>query len=74
MSHKRSDPGEVVSAVQSQYSPKGGLLTFRFEPFILAVECRQLADAQALVACAIGSGFRESGGNPESGIQNLGDE
>ena len=39
----------------------GSLMVFRFEPFILAAECRDLASAQALVSCAIFSGFRESG-------------
>lgn len=39
-----------------------GLLVFRFEPFILAVECRTPAAAQMLVACAVSAGFRESGG------------
>jgi tRNA wybutosine-synthesizing protein 3 len=39
----------------------GSLMIFRFEPFILAAECRDLASAQALVSCAISSGFRESG-------------
>lgn len=38
-----------------------GLLVFRFEPFILALECRTPAAAQMLVACAVSAGFRESG-------------
>ncbi|CAI5486115.1 unnamed protein product [Closterium sp. Naga37s-1] len=38
-----------------------GELVFRFEPLILALECRSLAAAQALVSCAIRAGFRESG-------------
>ncbi|CAI7779478.1 unnamed protein product [Closterium sp. NIES-53] len=38
-----------------------GELVFRFEPLILALECRSLASAQALVSCAIRAGFRESG-------------
>ncbi|KAK9803236.1 hypothetical protein WJX73_008212 [Symbiochloris irregularis] len=36
-------------------------LVFRFEPFILAAECRDAATALALVACARSCGFRESG-------------
>lgn len=36
-------------------------LVFRFEPMIVAVECRDAATAAALVAAAIGAGFRESG-------------
>jgi tRNA wybutosine-synthesizing protein 3 len=38
-----------------------GLLVFRYEPFILALECRTPAAAQLLVACAVSAGFRESG-------------
>lgn len=34
---------------------------FRFEPFILAAECRTLETALSLVACGRHSGFRESG-------------
>ena len=36
-------------------------LIFRFEPFILAAECRDMATAQELVAVARQAGFRESG-------------
>lgn len=39
----------------------GDELVFRFEPMIVAVECRDAAAAAALVAAAIGAGFRESG-------------
>ena len=34
---------------------------FRFEPLIIAVECRDIEAAQFLVSFAIKSGFRESG-------------
>ena len=34
---------------------------FRFEPFILAAECRTMEAAMHLVSCAQSSGFRESG-------------
>lgn len=34
---------------------------FRFEPLIIAVECRDLEAAQCLVSLAISCGFRESG-------------
>ncbi|XP_030491672.2 tRNA wybutosine-synthesizing protein 2/3/4 [Cannabis sativa] len=36
-------------------------LVFRFEPLILAIECKDLSSAQFLVSLAIASGFRESG-------------
>lgn len=38
-----------------------GLLVFRYEPFILALECWTPASAQILVTCALSAGFRESG-------------
>ncbi|KAL9236617.1 hypothetical protein vseg_011262 [Gypsophila vaccaria] len=38
-----------------------GELVFRFEPLILAVECRDVGSAQFLVTLAVSSGFRESG-------------
>lgn len=34
---------------------------FRFEPLIIAVECKDIEAAQFLVSLAISSGFRESG-------------
>lgn len=34
---------------------------FRFEPLIIAVECRDIEAAQSLVSLAISCGFRESG-------------
>ena len=39
----------------------GSKLIFRFEPFILAAECRDMGHAQKLVAVARQAGFRESG-------------
>ncbi|KAF9589011.1 hypothetical protein IFM89_018250 [Coptis chinensis] len=42
-------------------STEDGELVFRFEPFILAVECKDVSAAQSLVATAISCGFRESG-------------
>eukprot|EP00854_Cymbomonas_tetramitiformis_P012570 gene12570-14854_t len=39
----------------------GGNLTLRFEPFILAVECRSLEDAALLNTVARQAGYRESG-------------
>lgn len=34
---------------------------FRYEPLIIAVECRDIVSAQSLVSLAISCGFRESG-------------
>ncbi|CAO2842541.1 unnamed protein product [Amaranthus hypochondriacus] len=36
-------------------------LVFRFEPLIIAIECKDVGSAQFLVSLAISSGFRESG-------------
>uniref|UniRef100_A0A7N1A0U5 tRNA(Phe) 7-[(3-amino-3-carboxypropyl)-4-demethylwyosine(37)-N(4)]-methyltransferase n=1 Tax=Kalanchoe fedtschenkoi TaxID=63787 RepID=A0A7N1A0U5_KALFE len=36
-------------------------VVFRFEPLIIAVECRDVASAQTIVLLAIAAGFRESG-------------
>uniref|UniRef100_A0A7N0UT81 SAM-dependent methyltransferase TRM5/TYW2-type domain-containing protein n=2 Tax=Kalanchoe fedtschenkoi TaxID=63787 RepID=A0A7N0UT81_KALFE len=36
-------------------------VVFRFEPLIIAVECRDVASAQTIVSLAIAAGFRESG-------------
>lgn len=34
---------------------------FKFEPFVLHVQCRSLSDAQLLLSCGVASGFRNSG-------------
>lgn len=49
---QRADRGKLLA---------GSKLIFRFEPFILAVECRDMVTAQQLVAVAREAGFRESG-------------
>ncbi|KAH6558001.1 hypothetical protein KP509_1Z082800 [Ceratopteris richardii] len=68
VSHSQVDADEVIHSVLGTFQdnkvahePLGSLMVFRFEPFILAVECADLCAAQALVSCAISSGFRESG-------------
>ncbi|KAG0481458.1 hypothetical protein HPP92_012316 [Vanilla planifolia] len=40
---------------------EGGILVFRFEPLIVAVDYKDVASAQELVSTAISCGFRESG-------------
>ncbi|EFJ20280.1 hypothetical protein SELMODRAFT_418563 [Selaginella moellendorffii] len=62
VSHELVTPQEIVSATHKFVSnAQHELLVFRFEPFILALDCASVAAAQDLVACAIASGFRESG-------------
>ncbi|KAH0435043.1 hypothetical protein IEQ34_026698 [Dendrobium chrysotoxum] len=70
VSHEPVDPEVVVdllfkspatlSTVEMEEA-EGGTLVFRFEPLIVAVECKDVMAAQELVATAIACGFRESG-------------
>jgi hypothetical protein len=53
---------QVIKNIQDYIKTmEHGLLVFRYEPFILALECRTPASAQILVTCALSAGFRESG-------------
>ncbi|CAM6089216.1 unnamed protein product [Calypogeia fissa] len=63
VSHEVAEIDEILLTVRRLYqkTQHEGLLVFRFEPFILALECSSLASAQRLVACALASGCRESG-------------
>uniref|UniRef100_A0A0Q3R7D4 tRNA wybutosine-synthesizing protein 2/3/4 n=1 Tax=Setaria italica TaxID=4555 RepID=A0A0Q3R7D4_SETIT len=63
VSHDPADPDAVVKQLfgGSGSGAAGDELVFRFEPMIVAVECRDAAAAAALVAAAISAGFRESG-------------
>lgn len=62
VSHDSADPEAVVDLLFGDHrDSEGGDLVFRFEPLIVAVECRDLASAQMLVSTAISCGFRESG-------------
>lgn len=56
--HGEAESDEVHRSVQCG---QDGLATFRFEPFILAVECRTTEDAFALVSLAIQAGYKASG-------------
>lgn len=59
-SHELAIFEDVHQAVEEKASD-GGRLIFRFEPFILAVECRHLAVANRLIQICRQAGFRESG-------------
>ncbi|XP_042377401.1 tRNA wybutosine-synthesizing protein 2/3/4-like isoform X2 [Zingiber officinale] len=62
VSHDPADPEAVVDLLFGERAQAmEGELVFRFEPLIVAVECREVAAAQALVSTAISCGFRESG-------------
>ncbi|KAK8470851.1 hypothetical protein PHAVU_003G078700 [Phaseolus vulgaris] len=64
VSHDPADPDSVLSLLfpsESTRSPFVSELVFRFEPLIIALECRDLSAAHSLVSLAISCGFRESG-------------
>ncbi|TVU38887.1 hypothetical protein EJB05_12282 [Eragrostis curvula] len=63
VSHDPADPDAVVELLfgGSGSGGAGDELVFRFEPMIVAVECRDTAAAVALVAASVAAGFRESG-------------
>ncbi|KAJ8761812.1 hypothetical protein K2173_004661 [Erythroxylum novogranatense] len=61
ITHDHANPDSVVSLLFPNYISPAGELVFRFEPLIIAVECKDVESAQFLVSLAISSGFRESG-------------
>ncbi|KAL2339187.1 hypothetical protein Fmac_013633 [Flemingia macrophylla] len=64
VSHDLADPDSVLSLLFPSHSTHSELvseLVFRFEPLIVALECRDLHAAHSLVSLAISCGFRESG-------------
>ncbi|GAB2244817.1 hypothetical protein Droror1_Dr00000310 [Drosera rotundifolia] len=68
LSHEEANPDELVTLLfESKWVGGDSDLVFRFEPMIVAVECRNIGTARDLVAMAVGSGFRESGVTSVSG-------
>lgn len=68
VSHECADADAVWEALQKYLTAGAGgtqaprqPLTFRFDPFILAAECRSLSDAQGLVRVARECGFGSQG-------------
>ncbi|CAN8246270.1 unnamed protein product [Cochlearia groenlandica] len=67
ITHDPANPNIVASllfpsqSTQIDQIDQPSELVFRFEPLIIAVECKDLGSAQFLVATAISAGFRESG-------------
>ncbi|GMH40346.1 hypothetical protein BSKO_08250 [Bryopsis sp. KO-2023] len=63
MSHAEPIALEVIQAINERVGRGGidGCLFLRFDPFILAAECRSTQAANLLVHCGRDSGFRESG-------------
>ncbi|KAJ1405583.1 tRNA wybutosine-synthesizing protein [Sesbania bispinosa] len=64
VSHDPADPDSVLPILfpsESTHSLPVSELVFRFEPLIIALECRDLSSAYSLVSLAISCGFRESG-------------
>ncbi|XP_031505706.1 tRNA wybutosine-synthesizing protein 2/3/4 [Nymphaea colorata] len=64
ITHEFADPETVSSLLfnpPSSSDDSHDTMVFRFEPFILAVDCIDVTSAHSLVAMAISCGFRESG-------------
>ncbi|KMT04175.1 hypothetical protein BVRB_8g186230 [Beta vulgaris subsp. vulgaris] len=68
ISHHPVNPTSILTLLfpESPHSdestqPDSSELVFRFEPLIIAVECKDVGAAQFLVSLAISCGFRESG-------------
>mmetsp|Transcript_53141 Transcript_53141/g.94838 ORF Transcript_53141/g.94838 Transcript_53141/m.94838 type:complete len:342 (-) Transcript_53141:1226-2251(-) len=60
VSHDPITAQAVIEAVTPL--PEGpGMVLFKFEPFILHVQCRSLSVAQAILTAAVGAGYRNSG-------------
>ncbi|KVH89619.1 Kelch-type beta propeller [Cynara cardunculus var. scolymus] len=68
ITHEFADPNSVQNLIfplnpnfDSTQPSNQENLVFRFEPLIIAVECKDVFSAQKLVSLAISCGFRESG-------------
>nr|XP_043622298.1 tRNA wybutosine-synthesizing protein 2/3/4 [Erigeron canadensis] len=65
ITHDPADPKSVQNLIfptgSTQSEKNQENLVFRFEPLIIAVECKDVLSAQKLVSLAISCGFRESG-------------
>ncbi|KAK2843988.1 hypothetical protein Q5P01_010647 [Channa striata] len=57
VSHRTCTADDLMSPV----AKSNGDAVFKFEPFVLHVQCRRLEDAQLMHSVAINSGFRNSG-------------
>lgn len=57
VTHQKCQQEDVVKGLEKS----AGEATFKFEPFVLHVQCKHLTDAQLLHTVAINSGFRNSG-------------
>uniref|UniRef100_A0A8C3A9E5 tRNA wybutosine-synthesizing protein 3 homolog n=1 Tax=Cyclopterus lumpus TaxID=8103 RepID=A0A8C3A9E5_CYCLU len=58
VSHRKCQSEDLVRCAGL---PSRGDAVFKFEPFVLHVQCRRLEDAQLMHSVAIDSGFRNSG-------------
>ena len=64
VTHDEAREDEVLEALKTFEASDGKAtmdVTLTFEPFIVAVEARDLKAGEAFVKCAIASGYRESG-------------
>ncbi|KAJ4703910.1 tRNA wybutosine-synthesizing protein 2/3/4 [Melia azedarach] len=62
ITHDPADQNTVLSFLfPDEPKRSSNELVFRFEPLIVAVECKDVESAQSLVSLAVSSGLRESG-------------
>lgn len=59
--HRTISSKEVFDMIQSCNLSSNSKVYLKFEPFILAVECATIQDAQMLLRIGVDAGFRESG-------------
>ncbi len=52
---------DVWSLLNNKGDDEAGVITLKFEPFILHVQCRDLDSAKRLMTLAVDTGFRNSG-------------
>ncbi|XP_067892674.1 tRNA wybutosine-synthesizing protein 3 homolog isoform X1 [Heterodontus francisci] len=57
VTHQKCQKEDVIAGLQKAQDNA----VFKFEPFVLHVQCRKMEDAQLLHSVAINSGFRNSG-------------
>ncbi|KAK4002348.1 tRNA wybutosine-synthesizing protein 3 homolog [Daphnia magna] len=57
VSHSKCSWEEIYSKLDTSI----GDLSFKFEAFVLHVQCRTLDDAQLMLSCGVQAGFRNSG-------------
>lgn len=58
---QREEVSNALDRIASDERLKNAMTTFKFEPFIIHVQCLSLSHARALLNCGLNAGFRNSG-------------